>query len=769
MWIDALKSVVAQAPLEAKFLTGAISFRGTAAGIQHDVTGNVDAVLAIRASRQKPPVRLVIVHPDATAAKARQMLLGIAFAQILDRSNEGHHRGESGGIVFVTQQIVLTRELLAGIRVRNQSIGEVFKILPLVSTPPILSWNTLLVANPGRVLQRRKDLAGIRALVIDASHPRTLSHLPALLTQNGGEQPPVQIVLAPPSDYLSQTSSREQIWLWDPPAVATASSLSERAIRDVITDAERHYWLAGDSGFDAIISKLEGFLIGAFRLARNALLSGLTEAWSITTTQRGLSVPLEQAERAWRESRLGNRLCDRIELLKRTPPQATGELKSYLAVYWPQIVESLNEAYATLANRGEPEKFFTIAQAAEELLNDHANLRIVTFTQEEAPILAAGLSNLDDRFRLALSDGRMEIIHQREEARRIAEGRYSETILSSARSARYRYLDIFPSNSVHIICYPHEFTQDRSRVLRQHLAWEPYRTDAAHCNAGRLPITATSPLPRIPPWKVNVILHGALADRPKSQWEVPDSALDLEWMSSESMLQNSLAPDGVGERSTFGKTIIEDVNGEIMCFTERQLLNVYRPETGKLLRMLSGQAHIGDHIVLLLDDHLEGLFDRLIDSMDDRRPLEHTLRLERWRAAKERLYNRFNGDRREIFRELASSISVDYQALKAWFGRHRAENAECIGPLAQHDFVRVAELTGAYRDVADIVSTYQTVHLERVNRRRLGRALHACLRGLAGGCGFDQAMRTAQALDTEVEEVVSSVEMREIARIDTAD
>jgi hypothetical protein len=696
------------------------------------------------------------------------MLLGLAFAQVLDRSDGTHRRGEPGGIVFVTQQIVLTRELLAGVRVRNQSIAEVFKILPLVAAPPTLSWNTLLVANPGRVLQRRKDLAGIHALVIDATHPRTLSHLPALLAQDGSGQPPVQIVLAPVSDYLLEARLREQIWLWDPLAVAAASSLSERTIKDVMTAGERHYWLAGDSTFDAIISKLEGLLIGAFRLSRNGLPPELIEAWSITTTQRGLSVPLEQAERAWRESRLGNRLRDRIELLERTPPQVGGELKSYLAVHWPQIVDSLNEAYSLLANRGEPEKFFAVAQAAEEVLNLHeSNLRIVTFTQEEAPILAAGLSDLDDRFRLAVSEGRIEIIHQREEARRIAEGRYSETILSSTRTARYRYLDMFPSYSVHVVCYPHEFTQDRSRVERQHLAWEPYRTDAAHCRASELPNTPTAPLARIPPWKVNVILHGGLPDRPRSQWELPDSALDLEWMSSESVLQNSLVPHRIDERANLSKTIIEDVNGEIICFTGRQLVNIYRPETGKLLRVLSSQARSGDHIVLLLDDHLEGLFDRLIDSMDDRRPFEHTLRLERWRAAKERLSSRFNGDRRAIFRELASRISVDYQALKAWFGRHRAEDSECIGPLAQQDFVQVAELTGAYRNAVDMVSTYQSVHLERVNRRRLGRALHASLRGLAGGCGFDQAMRTAQALDTEVEEVVSCVEMREIARIDT--
>jgi hypothetical protein len=765
MWFEALKSAVAQNPLESKFFSGTISFRGTAAGIQRDPTGNIDAVLAIRASHRQPPTRLIIVHPDATAAKARQSLLGLAFSQILHHSVQPRLRDRLQGIVFVTQQIVLTRELLSGVRVRNQSIAEVFKILPLGGGTPTLEWNTLLVANPGRVLQRRKDINQIRALVIDASHPRTLLQLPTLLAQAASDQYPLQVILAPASDHLLKKEFRGQIWLWDPEAANTAtSSHDHRSVRSGEA-SERHYWESKDSVFDTVLTRTEELLVGAFRLNQEEPKLHLTEAWSILTCLRGLCVPLEQAERAWRESRFGNRLRDRIESLGRSVPSASGDLKTYLAVHWNQVLTNLNEGYSILAKRGEPEKFFTLAGAVEEFLaGAQQTFRIVTVSQEEAPILGTALSDLNDRIRLALADGDLEVVHQREEARRIAEGRYAPTLLSSARAPRYRYLDVFPVHPTHLVCYPTELLQDRSRVERQHKAWEPFRSDAWHCQIAGLPSSPSLTIPQKKPWQIDVILHGS-PKAEKSQWELDESSLELDWIPGESPLEGLLTVASNESDIALDTIIIEDVNGEKLSFGEAQLLNIYRPETGKLLRVLGSHVHQGDHLVLLLDDHLEGLFDRLVLAMDDRRPLEDTLRLERWRAAKDRLYTRFNGDRRAIFRKLAPRVSVNYDAAKAWFQRDSSEDVECIGPLTKQDFAHLAELTSAYRDAADIAATYQTVHTERVNRRRLGRALHASLKSVAGGSGFDQAMRTAQALDTEVEEVISCVEMREIARV----
>jgi hypothetical protein len=117
--------------------------------------------------------------------------------------------------------------------------------------------------------------------------------------------------------------------------------------------------------------------------------------------------------------------------------------------------------------------------------------------------------------------------------------------------------------------------------------------------------------------------------------------------------------------------------------------------------------------------------------------------------------------------DLSGIIIACDHSLDFWFGREDGDEGDCIGPRDQKDFNEVAKMTEIYQDEADVLSTYNTVHQERVNRRRLGRLLRTALRGLARGNAFDQAVNTAQALDTEVEEVMYAVELHEIAKART--
>jgi len=70
-----------------------------------------------------------------------------------------------------------------------------------------------------------------------------------------------------------------------------------------------------------------------------------------------------------------------------------------------------------------------------------------------------------------------------------------------------------------------------------------------------------------------------------------------------------------------------------------------------------------------------------------------------------------------------------------------------------------------YRDEADMHATFKSIHEERVNRRKLGRQLRSALKSLSRGHHFEQALLTAEALNSDVEEVMHALELREVAKV----
>lgn len=701
MWSDAFNRIRAESnTLEGRFISGKIAFRGSARR-DLDPTTNVDAVLSIFAHKAKKSVELALVNPHASPEKARQVLLAIAFSELL-RNSTGERSGGSSGILYVTQNIVDTRAELQTVQIKNQSIGEVFRIQSPNSNPPT-NWRNLIVANPGRVLHGFAGAKNIRAMVIDASHPRTLAHLPELLKHSDLSSIPVKIIVAPPHESLITESDNRIVWLWDPPAIKEISRLLTPPGPVGSGWSSRTYWSLPQSPFDDHLTAAAGKLTEAIKLTGGQSPIQVVEAWCVLSSLRSLCVPLEQAERAWRNSRIGMRLCDRIELLAKSAPVAHGEFGSFLDAHWIDIIKDLESAYNLLKQEALPQKLSVLIDVLDEFSNPSLSpLRIVTASEEEGILLATQLSDLDDHLQTCIGSGRLEIMHQREEALRVAGGTLRPTILTACHSSRYRYLDLFPSHPQHLIHHPGEAIREHRRLERSYNQWMAW-SDGKWDRINQAYAFGFPSRPKTSPWNFpKTEIHGTTNSVPPSRVSPGAADIDFTWFTTEEAFQEHLfhVRNNFGETKT-GWTRIVDVDGESFELSNHCLVDVYRPETDVLLRVLPPQIARGEYIVRLLDDNYDSLFARLCEIAAHRRPLNETLQLERWKFAKSRIYQAHRGNRRSIFRALEGRISVDYPAVKVWFGREQDEDGECMGPREITDFERLASLSKVYATPAD--------------------------------------------------------------------
>lgn len=766
MWLNALKSLREQtSTLEGRLLAGHVAFRGSAAGSADDALANADAVLALFARKANSPAELALVHPEATPAKARQILLAIAFAELEHNTRHANQAGPAG-LLFITQQIVDARAHFAAVRVGSASIANVFNILSLPITPA-RHWKNLLVANPGRALQGGPTLRGLRAIVIDASHPRTLQHLPALLAHPDLSRIPLRIVVGPLHNTLLDGAGRRMTWLWDMPAMDRVHRLLKPNVFPAPSWGPRNYWLTAATELDDKFGEAEKLLSEATRLGGSSTPPEIIEAWRALSTARALTVPLEQAERAWRNSRLGVRLKDRIDALKRAVPVASGELRHFLAMHWANLIAALGAAYDLLAAAGVPPKFFTLIDALDEFAERRdVPIRIVTLTESEAPLLASRLVELDQDLAGAIDSGTVTVISQGEDAKCVAEGNVRITLLTSVRSSRYRYLDLFNSREMHVVAYPTEGVRDRQRLERTYGRWQHLANGHRSKVAVQLKLTTlTRPESGWQPPTVTIHESTGLPPLTKAM-ELSDAALDTGWTAvDDTPTETPTRVISAAIPPPHGAVLVELLDGGKIAFPTRSQVDIYRPETEKLVRVPVRQVAAGEFLVMLLDDECDSLFERMCEISNRRRPTLNTVHLERWRVAKSRVYHRYSGLPALIYHKLDGKISVSQQALSGWFGTERDDEGECLAPREEADFNHIAGLSEMYRDEQDMHATFKSIHEERVNRRKLGRQLRSALKSLSRGHHFEQALRTAEALNSDVEEVMHALELREVAKV----
>lgn len=773
MWMDAFKSILKQPDSYAgRLLARKVPLQGPTGALRTDISTLASSALAVQPISDNRPRHLVIKQPDASPSEARLILLSVAFASLAAHSGRDRSAVDvTGDLLFVTQQIVQCRALLQSILVKQISITDCYRIASVAEGRSSEPKTTVYLANPGRV-KEVNSLPRFGAVVIDASHPRTRMHLSRLWACPPIAKCQLIIVLSPPVDDLLVDDGLT--WHWDPQSIAQLEqTVSGKVARPDVPGAQRHYWIATDPEVEEQLRRAHTLLAGATRLIRIHPPQALLDAWDAYHRFRNLAIPLEQAERAWRQTPYKQTLGELIDKIRHSNLQLSGDARNYLELNWQPLQDALRSLYGLFAERLESAKFYAVAEAVTaHFEQEHRPLRIVAGNKEEAILLGESLADLVDPFEERLKLGEVEVVHPREEARRVADGHYADTVLAGSRASQQRYLDVYPPNSVHVVAYGYEAEADQAvldaQYRRQHELASPKRRCKVLSMLGmRAQPDDGSPRPPVPRFQ----LHGSISQTQEKPIRVDPDPFTIRWEPAEgtgvfSHGSSGQNLSGLPQKLLESLVMVSDSESELHYYFEEQRVDVYYPETEVINRVTAKQLRQGDYLILLLDDKFEALWERLLQALSERRPLKETALLERWRLAKRRLLRSYKGNRQQIFGALGPNLSVGYPAVLTWFRDEEDAGDETMAPLSQEDFFRLARLTKIYKDEADMQETFDAINNERTNHRKLGRAMHAALVGLAKGDSYDAALRAAEALDTPVDDVLNAVDIREIISIE---
>ena len=401
-------------------------------------------------------------------------------------------------------------------------------------------------------------------------------------------------------------------------------------------------------------------------------------------------------------------------------------------------------------------------------------------TEHEASLLTTLFSTLIDDWNSALQEGRLRVTTVKEEPRLVAAGQQEATVLLGFRTSEARYLDLYPGVPVHVVAYPYESTVDENIQVRLHEYAESLQTDAIRDTLlTRLGLhtpengTKSSPVASRP--HISYAQSQARPGQPVRKSLSRDTEpLDLDRLAGAiqvgSWTDEILLPEardvGVDHVEATERVLFSDMaevtfkDGHRTMFLGGHLVDVYYPATDVLERRAAHELRPGMFVVTLVDDIYDDLYKRLLESARERSDVRITLALQLWDRAKWVALRACRGNRRDLYEQLSSQgLTVDYPAVVSWF----RSVGEILAPLYFHDFRILARFSGLYTDEATLRYTFQCVEAERRARRTSGKALRSLLRSLASGKHFEVALQSAGALGTELDQVASAVELREIA------
>jgi len=648
----------------------------------------------------------------------------------------------------------------------------------------------VFVANPGWVLDGipSRRICGI---VIDATHPRTLSKVPQLLEKVPSKQ--LQIVVSSPllKNELSDMGYPEKakLWLWDPEAKNKVDEIISSSSTSLPYSPKRSIWICKDSELDDILAGVHDLLAGCKSLADNPSFS-VREAWSIYHRLRQFTVPLAQYEDSTFKVWGSMPLKKRLERLRTEWPNTVS-----VEVRWPGILQGLEKAYEIIKKQDYPSKFYAIAERAQEhLKRGSESLRIVVPTEHETTILNLNMNILLGGWLKAQKEERVEVVSVKEEARRVSMGEAKTTLLVGTRVGAQRYLDVYPSFNTEVIAYPYEADldlvyQDRLYEFVEGIQDDRKRTEMLvdlGLKAGSGESSGKSTRPKVE-------IAGSVETRvQKSRIIMPDpKALDLDRLVGSGIPASwdedvHVDPDNreaAGRRS--GREVfVTFTNGRKATYMEWQTVDVYHPGTGDTRRYKASELLPGMRVILLVDSNYDSLFDRLLEALQARLGVYTKMILELWEQAKAAVLRSHNYNRADIYNTLyRKGLQIEYSAMLAWFRMEQhspqlelgfsfsssgSQLPEAIGPQKFSNMKIVAEHSGMYPDENMIRETFAAIEEERQRRRKAGKALHRLLRAIASGTGYDKALEEARKLDAKVADVLAAVDVQEIGDVRVA-
>lgn len=691
-----------------------------------------------------------------------------------------------GDLLVITHAVGETVERLGGLSLGGEKIQDYWYVGSYSRYYRSHGKARVFVANPGWVMD---GIPGRRiyGLVIDATHPRTLSKTLMLLERIG--KPPLQIIVTSPllKADLSNLGYPEKakLWLWDPEAKKNIDEVVSGLPAPSLGAGKRSIWVCQDPEVDEALAGVHD-LLSSCKTISGQPMPAVWEAWALLQRFRQLAVPLAQIEdstfRVWGALSFGKRL----ERLKNEWPDTFS-----VEVRWPKIIEGLHSVYDLLRKRQEPAKFWALAERAETYLKQGARkLRIVVPTEHEGTILNVNLDCVISGWLRAQQDGSIEVVSAKEEARRVSQGESKPTLLAGSRSGAQRYLDVYPDYPTEVVAYPYEADLDVAQQERIYDFVEGLQGDRKRAEtlsalgfpAGSGPEAGKSPRPV-------VHVEGTVTDRVrKARIVVPEPAsLDLEQLAgsgvSASWDDEPRAEVELRE-GTYRKrekdVIVTYPDGRVVEYATWQMVDVYHPGTGDIERVNACDLKPGMQVILLVDGLYESLYDRLLEALRVRLGVYTKMVLLMWDKAKAELLKKHNGRRKDLYLHLlGKGLAVDYTTLLAWFrneslypqlslgfgGSSGKRSSEIIAPQQYENMKILAEDCGQYPSEGMIKETFRAIQEERGRRRKAGHALHELLRAIASGEGYDRALKGARELGSEVGDVMAAVDVQPVREI----
>jgi len=741
----------------------------------------VSAAIAVRLAllAHAKPQTLFLLVPEASDMTARYIAAALLVGDFAHKNGAVHLIPPEvgplidGDLLLVTQSVSPSKTALEEIKLGSQyPLGELWEVAAL--TRYFSTRNTkprVYLANPGWAVENLPKRP-FGAVVIDATHPRTLAQLKTILAGPVSKSP-VRIVVLPPVDkaflracgYPTSVSA----WLWDPQAKQDADAIAGNGSQGNHEPTTRTMWVCGeDEEGAAALGAVHQSLTDMLHKAGGLPIPGLMHAWGIYHRLRQLTVPLVQLEQANSQTWGGN-LKRRVAALA----MVEGHGNPVWETTWPGLKSEIERAYEVFLQREEPAKFWVLASRVEEWLRNPVknDYRIVVSSQQEPGLLWRMLEDVVDGAKDARAEGLIVITTASEEAKLIASAQFAHTLLSGARSAKTRYLDVYPHDDIEELAYPFEARMEQTVLEGLYefaAALEDDRGRGAFLEPLGLKANALAPPCRKSPApRLECFVGEGRGIRLITEAAV-SGGIDIDRLAdpgdTQSDEQYRYAFDG-GPAAPHSDRIVEVdyVQGIRARYPDSHRVDVFFSATDQLQREQVKDLQPGWQVVSFVDDRYESLFNRLTEAVDLRLPQRDQMALVLWGEAKSAAVARFMGDKGALFQELKSKgLSSDYATALSWL---REGDEDVLAPQQLEDFLVLANVSGCYPDESLMVRTYRCIQQHRGRQRQAGKALRALLRAILTGDGYEEALEGARKFDAAVGDVLSAVELLEVRSV----
>lgn len=725
--------------------------------------------------QQEPHIHYFLV-PNPSARTACYLAVGMLV---------GHFAHSKGGpnlpakelvdlwnndLLLVTPAISQSRAWLTELRLLgDQPLSNVWEITTLsrdINTKSLRP--RVVLSNPGWV---QKGLQSNRfgAIVIDATHPRTLRRLNELI-QGTISQASLRIIVAPALEIQNLpdfgNGSSSSSWIWDPNAKSVASWITNGKSEPEAPAYDRTVWICDqDPEADSALEDVYRRMASMLKKNQGKHIPGLSLCWAVYHRLRQLTIALSHFEEMGGQAWSGNLKRSILQL-----EQVEGRGFPVWETDWPGLCAAVNSAYQLLLKRQEPAKFWVLASRVHKRLQESPDekLRLVVSTEMEAELLAYELSSIIDEAPEARAQGLLQIVTANEEARRFAQEDYARTILPGPRPARTRYLDAYPCFPTEELAYPFEAELGEAALASQYRSLEQQQGDVTRTDfLQTLGFTSSSSSinpPSGPPQLIRIVGEGQEIrfvdnSRVDARLDIDKLAYqrDYEFLDEETLTYG----ESSRQASPSGRLVkIHFTNGEVVSYPVEHSVDVIFKETDEIQRYPVNKLRPGWNVVAFVDDPYDSLFKRLTSAVEERLSHVDRIMLELWREAKKAALKKTGGSRADLYKALHKmGLSSDYSTVTCWF---REGEEYILAPQQKEDFLILAEYSGCYPSKRISLQAFEAIRAERGRNRAAGKALKSYLRAILSGENYDSAIGE---IENNLGDIAAAVEVLEVARV----